>query len=198
MPDDNVHILNKFNNFSIILNDDKEVINKEVVKKLFNDYVLKTLEIIDKQIRNTNDNNKKIRDIINELDGNTKEYIDDNVHFFILLVVIYQFVSGTLSEVILEEHKKPNLNDPLVLKKYDQCYHFLKGITYEQLKKNNEQIIKESIKQMKKEKKDVKKYKQELIDGDFQFGDINSLRNIYAVRWTSQLKLFINYIYSPR
>lgn len=196
LPDDNVHILNKFNDFSVILNDDKEVITKEVVKRLFNNYVLKTLEIVDKKIRNTNDNNKKIWDIINELDGNTKEYIDDNVHFFILLVIIYQFVSGTLSKVILEEHKKPNLNDPSVLKKYDQCYHFLKGITYEQLKKNNEQIIKESIKQMKKEKKDVKKYKQELIDGDFQFGDINSLRNIYAVRWTSQLKLFINYIYS--
>lgn len=196
LHDDNVHILNKFNDFNVILNNDKEVITKEVVKRLFNDYVLKPLEIINKQIRNTNDNNKKIRDIINELDGNTKEYIDDNVHFFILLVIIYQFVSGTLSEVILEEHKKPNLNNPLILKKYDKCYHFLKGITYEQLKKNNEQIIKESIKQMKKEKKDVKKYKQELIDGDFQFGDINSLRNIYAVRWTSQLKLFINYIYS--
>ena len=73
LHDDNVHILNKFNDFNVILNNDKEVITKEVVKRLFNDYVLKPLEIINKQIRNTNDNNKKIREIINELVGNTKK-----------------------------------------------------------------------------------------------------------------------------
>lgn len=198
LPGDNVHILNNFKEFVINI---KIVqlpitVNKKFVQLLFNKYVLNKLEIIDKKIKDNKDNNKKINDIIKELDENNKKYINRSIRYFILLVIIYQFVSGTLSKVILEEHKKPNLNDPSTLKKYDQCYHYLKGITYEQLKEKNKQIIEESIKQMTKEKKDVNKYKQELIDGDFQFGDINSLRNIYAVRWTSQLKLFINYTYS--
>ena len=202
LPDDNVHILNNFKEFSVIVDNRKITINKNFVQQL-SIGPLNKLEIIHNKIKDNKDNNKKIKDIINELDNDKgddevkdKDYINDYARNFILLVIIYQFVSGTLSKVILEEHKKPNLNDPLILKKYDQCYHYLKGITYEQLKQNNKRIIKESIKQMIKEKKDIKKYKKELIDGDFQFGDINSLRNIYAVRWTSQLKLFINYTYS--
>ena len=125
-----------------------------------------------------------------------KQYVNYVMQQLILLTTIYKFVSGILSKVILEETKKPNIKNETELKKYDQCYHFLKGVTYEELKKNNNRIIKESIEQMTREKKDVNKYKQELIDGDFQFGDINSLRNIYAVRWTSQLKLFTNYLNS--
>ena len=125
-----------------------------------------------------------------------KQYVNYVMQQLILLTTIYKFVSGILSKVILEETKKPNIKDETELKKYDQCYHFLKGVTYEELKKNNNRIIKESIEQMTREKKDVNKYKQELVDGDFQFGDINSLRNIYAVRWTSQLKLFTNYLNS--
>ena len=195
LPGDNVHILNNFKEFSVIVDNRKITINKNFVQQL-SIGPLSKLEIIHNKIKDNKDNNKKIKNIINELVDDDKKYINDYARNFILLVIIYQFVSGTLSKVILEEHKKPNLNDPLILKKYDQCYHYLKGITYEQLKQNNKRIIKESIKQMIKEKKDIKKYKKELIDGDFQFGDINSLRNIYAVRWTSQLKLFINYTYS--
>ena len=195
LPGDNVHILNNFKEFNVKVCDNEIEINKEKVQILFSGPLSK-LEIIHNKIKDNKDNNKKIKNIINELVDDDKKYINDYARNFILLVIIYQFVSGTLSKVILEEHKKPNLNDPLILKKYDQCYHYLKGITYEQLKQNNKRIIKESIKQMIKEKKDIKKYKKELIDGDFQFGDINSLRNIYAVRWTSQLKLFINYTYS--
>lgn len=195
LPNDNVHILNKFNRFRCSINDTKITINKKLVSELFK-FALPIIQIIHDKINDNDDNNKKINDIINELNINDEQYIDDYVRNTILLVIIYQFVSGTLSKVILEEHKKPNLNDPLILEKYDQCYHYLKGITYEQLKKNNKRIIEKSIKQMKQEKKDIKKYKKDLIDGDFQFGDINSLRNIYAVRWTSQLKLFINYNYS--
>lgn len=195
LPGDNVHILNKIDEFNVKVFDNEPKINKETIQELFKG-PLYELEIIHNKIKDNKDNNKKIKDIIKELDDDDKNYINRYTYNFILLVIIYQFVSGTLSKVILEEHKKPNLNDPLILKKYDQCYHYLKGITYEQLKKNNKRIIKESIKQMIKEKKDIKKYKKDLIDGDFQFGDINSLRNIYAVRWTSQLKLFINYTYS--
>lgn len=125
-----------------------------------------------------------------------KQYVNYVMQQLILLTTIYKFVSGILSKVILEESKQPNIKNETELKKYDQCYHFLKGVTYEELKKNNNRIIKESIEQMTREKKDVNKYKQELVDGDFQFGDINSLRNIYAVRWTSQLKLFTNYLNS--
>ena len=130
------------------------------------------------------------------LHGLKKQYVNYVMQQLILLTTVYKFVSGILSKVILEESKQPNIKNETELKKYDQCYHFLKGVTYEELKKNNNRIIKESIEQMTREKKDVNKYKQELIDGDFQFGDINSLRNIYAVRWTSQLKLFTNYLNS--
>ena len=128
-----------------------------------------------------------------------KQYVNYVMQQLILLTTIYKFVSGILSKVILEETKKPNIKNETELKKYDQCYHFLKGVTYEELKKNNNRIINESIEQMtreKKDEKDINKYKKELIDEDFQFGDINSLRNIYAVRWTSQLKLFTNYLNS--
>ena len=143
---------------------------------------------------NTVINDKYYIDVL--LHGLKKQYVNYVMQQLILLTTIYKFVSGILSKVILEESKQPNIKNETELKKYDQCYHFLKGVTYEELKKNNNRIIKESIEQMTREKKDVNKYKQELIDGDFQFGDINSLRNIYAVRWTSQLKLFTNYLNS--
>lgn len=145
-------------------------------------------------------NNKTVIDDKYDIDvllhGLKKQYVNYVMQQLILLTTIYKFVSGILSKVILEENKQPNIKNETELKKYDQCYHFLKGVTYEELKKNNNRIIKESIEQMTREKKDVNKYKQELIDGDFQFGDINSLKNIYAVRWTSQLKLFTNYLNS--
>ena len=158
LPGDNVHILNNFEKFNVKVCDNEIEINKEKVQQL-SIGPLNKLEIIHNKIKDNKDNNKKIKDIINELVDDDKNYINRYTYNFILLVIIYQFVSGTLSKVILEEHKKPNLNDPLILKKYDQCYHYLKGITYEQLKKNNKRIIKESIKQMIKEKKDIKKYK---------------------------------------
>lgn len=179
----------------------------------FEQLLIQTIEDIYYNVINSNPTkNKKFNDLINNIEKYVtdddkyimnvllpdfkKQYVNYVMQQLILLTTIYKFVSGILSKVILEENKQPNIKNETELKKYDQCYHFLKGVTYEELKKNNNRIIKESIEQMTKEKKDVNKYKQELIDGDFQFGDINSLRNIYAVRWTSQLKLFTNYLNS--
>lgn len=176
----------------------------------FKQLLIQTIEDIYHNVIKSNPiKNKKFNDLINNIETYVtdddkyimnallpdfkKQYVNYVIQQLILLTTIYKFVSGILSKVILEESKQPNIKNETELKKYDQCYHFLKGVTYEELKKNNNRIIKESIEQMTREKKDVNKYKQELIDGDFQFGDINSLKNIYAVRWTSQLKLFTNY-----
>lgn len=172
-----------------------------IIEKIYNDVINSDLEKQTKINNFANDIKKEMTnndkyDIDVLLHDLKKQYVNYVIQHLILLTTIYKFVSGILSKVILEENKQPNIKNETELKKYDQCYHFLKGVTYEELKKNNNRIIKESIEQMTKEKKDVNKYKQELIDGDFQFGDINSLRNIYAVRWTSQLKLFTNYLNS--
>lgn len=196
------------NNFNKMLNDAK--INSKIN---FEPLITTTIEDIYYIVINSDSNKQeKINELADEiktsmtdddkydidvlLHGFKKQYVNYVMQQLILLTTIYKFVSGILSKVILEETKKPNIKDETELKKYDQCYHFLKGVTYEELKKNNNRIINESIEQMTREKKDVNKYKQELVDGDFQFGDINSLRNIYAVRWTSQLKLFTNYLNS--
>lgn len=113
----------------------------------------------------------------------------------ISLIVIYKFLTGTLSKVILREEDKPNLKDPNILNKYDKCYHYLKNMTYKDLKKRNKKMFDETIKNFieNDNKLLIEKYKQEIEFNDFQFGDLKTNRDIYSVRWVAQLKLFYTY-----
>lgn len=130
-------------------------------------------------------------DNITEHIQHNKNNVDTDL---ITLVVLYKFVSGILSKIILKEEDKPNLKDKTILKKYDNCYNYLTNMTYEDLKLRNKEIFKNNIKYKKSINEEIaKQYKRDVEYYDFQFGDLKENRNVYSIRWIAQLKLFITY-----
>lgn len=169
--EESFHQLNRFTPFVDIYYDTSK---NAYVKKEYNRSTIKQLH-------------NHIKDDIVKILSNKQP---NNLIDVLTLIIVYQYVSGILSEVILEDYKKPNLNNAIVKQNIDKCYHYLTNKTYAEMIQHNKAIIEQNKKELINDKSKYEKFVDNVKKQDFQFG---SYRTIYGLSWIAQLKFFINY-----
>ena len=171
------HPFNRFEPFTVEINNNKRIIDKKYVIDLY-DKVKPYLIRINTYSKN-NDLIKINDDIFKRFNNNIQKDI-------IELITIYHYVSGTLSEYTTKP--KVEINNDL-----DKCYCYLNNQTYNSIKKLNKIRIEENKKNMSTIEQN--EYDEALIYNDFQLGkNIEQGRNIYGLRWIAQLKCFNTYL----